>query len=152
MLEYSGELKPVDFLVRPAAAGSLTLTAEECEIHGHTMQLEGKKDGPKNVGYWRNADNWISWSGQIDKPGKYSVELTYSCPAASQGTTFDVEAGKAKVTGAVEATGGWDDYKPHTIGEVTIAKPGPLEIIVRPKKKAADAIMNLRSVKLTPAP
>jgi len=149
-LEYSGELKPIDFRILPAADGSLTLLAEDSEIHGHTTQLEGKKDGPKNIGYWRNPDNWVSWSGQIEKPGKYKVELDYACPANTAGTTFDVEVGKAKVSGTVEPTAGWDDYQQRPIGEVMIDQAGALEIIVRPKKKAGDAIMNLRSVKLTP--
>ena len=150
VLEYSGELKPVDSRVRPAKDGSLSLGAEDAEIHGHTTQLEGKKNGPKNIGYWRNADNWISWSGRIDKPGKYKVEMVYSCPSASKGTTFDLEIGAAKLDGTVAATDGWDDYKSHPIGEVTIDKPGPLEVVLRPKKKPGDAIMNLRSIALRP--
>jgi hypothetical protein len=51
----------------------------------------------------------------------------------------------------VEDTGGYQNFKACAIGTVTMKEPGRHSLSVRAFRRAADAIMDLRSVTLRPA-
>src|SRR5262249_42463579 len=95
-------------LVKPSPDGSLQLSAANCSIYGKTLVLE-KQYG--NVGYWSSADDEAVWSVQVARAGKYTVWLDWACPDDSAGNTFVLEAGGARLTGKVQSTGSWDNYK-----------------------------------------
>jgi hypothetical protein len=85
-----------------------------------------------------------------DKPGKYAVELNYSCDAKSAGGEYELAAGDQKLTGTVASTGSADDLKSVKVGELSLDKPGDVTITVRPTKSVKGSVMNLKALKLTP--
>jgi serine/threonine-protein kinase len=138
----------------PAKAEAITVRADKAELHGPDIKYE-KVDQPAeayrdNIGFWRNKDAYVTWEVPIVQAGTYQVELTYAVPAGGCDYTFEIAGQKFKAK--TEATGGWHDFKPHTLkGAVKIAKAGPVTITVRalaiPK---AGGLMNLQSVTLKP--
>ena len=51
----------------------------------------------------------------------------------------------------VEDTGGFQEFRARVIGTVRIDAAGRHTLTVRPKSKAANAVMDLRTVMLRPA-
>jgi alpha-L-fucosidase len=152
-LKISGtDLKPVavaqpESVLKPGANGVLVLKVDDAETHGGVHSEE--KGGQPNFGFWDSGDDWVSWKVQLEKPGVYQVTTETAGTNASE---FVVEAAGASVTGTAVVTSGWDEFKPVAVGKLEIAKTGTVEIKVRPKDKAAWKPVNMRALKLTPAP
>jgi putative membrane-bound dehydrogenase-like protein len=135
-------------LVRPAADGSLLLSAANGEIYGPTLVLE-KKYG--NLGYWSSTDDRVIWSLEVKRPGKYAVWLDWACEAGSAGKTFLLQAGPNRLTGKVASTGSWDAYKQAKVGEIVLPS-GRQRVTFRSAGRIFNPLVDLKSIKLVPLP
>jgi hypothetical protein len=86
----------------------------------------------------------------IAKPGSFTVEMLQGCGKGQGGSEVEVSLGEQALTFTVEDTGHFQNFKPRTIGRVTLDKPGHYTLTVKAKKKAAAAVMDLRQVTLKP--
>jgi len=128
--------------------GEIFFTAKDAKVHGTTAKLE-ENPGNYRIGFWTNADDYITWDYKATRWGKYRVLLTYST-AAPDGSEIEVEFGGAKVAGKLKSTGSWYTYHTIDLGELYLAKDGPQTLTVRCKKKVGPAVMNLKAVILEP--
>jgi hypothetical protein len=62
----------------------------------------------------------------------------------------DVSVADQTRTFTVEDTGGFQAFKARAIGTVRLDRPGRYTLTVKPKTKAKNAVMDLRSVTLKP--
>jgi putative membrane-bound dehydrogenase-like protein len=132
-------------VVRPAADGSLLLTAKTCEIYGTTLVFEDKY---ANLGFWANEDDHAVWTVELRQRGRYTVWLDYACTDGSAGDTFQLHAGDERLTGKVAGTGSWDDYRQTKVGEIALAA-GRQRLVFRSLGKIEHgALIDLKSVKL----
>jgi alpha-L-fucosidase len=134
-----------------AADGTITLQASEADLHGTSIRYE-KGDERDNIGYWDNKGDWVSWDFDLKTPGRYEVEIALACPDDQAGSKFTVSVGKEKASGQVEATGDWGNFTTRKIGVLNMPKAGKQTLAVRANSMAKEAVMNLKSIKLTPAP
>jgi alpha-L-fucosidase len=135
---------------RQARDGTITLGADDADLTGGA-RVETIGNQP-NIGYWTNKDATASWPVQIDKPGSFDVELTYACKPESAGTEYVVLLGeRVALKAKVGATKGWDDFVTRKIGMVMIDKPGLVTLTIKAMTPPPEGVMNLRSVRLTPA-
>lgn len=147
------ELNPVaavyDRAIVPGADGRIVLAAAEAEIHGVTPRYEygGGKD---QIGAWAKAEDFVSWNFKLAKPGRYALEITYSCAPSAPGSQFTVEAGGQKLTGKSALTGSWATYRTDPLGTLTFDKPGNLTLSVRPQAGAKWKVIGLKAVILKP--
>jgi putative heme-binding domain-containing protein len=133
--------------IHPGEEGILRLPAATAEIYGTTLVLE-KQYG--NLGYWSSEDDRAVWTLLDVKPGRYAVWLEYACSDEVAGNTFLIESnGQALLTGRVEGTGGWDNYRKISVGAVTL-KGGEQRITFRSAGKIDNALIDLRAVELVP--
>lgn len=148
VLELDGAPK-VDNSIRPGPDGSLTLEAEDADIHGKTVRYEHqeKKDC---IGFWTDASDWISWDIRLPKPGHYAVELAMSCGVGSGGSRYAVSIGGASLTATVAETGDFLNFTSVTLGSLTVPKEGHFTLSVKPITKPGLAVMDLRRVVLKP--
>jgi arylsulfatase A-like enzyme len=131
--------------------GTVTLPARTADVHG--IQLRYEPLPHKNtLGFWTRADDWASWEFTVTKPGKFVVEMLQGCGKGQGGSEVELAVGEAVLKFAVEDTGGFQNFKAREVGTVTIDKPGRHTLTLKPKRKAADAVMDVRSVTLKPAP
>ena len=137
-------------LVAQAADGRIVLPAAKAEIHGAKAKYESG-GGKDNIGYWVDENDWVAWTVKVEKPGTFEVEVTYAAAPDSGGATYEVYAGEHKVSGKVEATGGWTDFKTVRLGTLDIFGAGTVTVSVKPQTKPNLAVMNLKAVTLTPA-
>jgi putative membrane-bound dehydrogenase-like protein len=133
-------------LVRPAADGSLRLSADNGEIYGPTLVREEKYG---NLGYWSSTDDRVIWSVEVKRPGKYAVWLDWACEADSAGKMFLLQAGPNRLTGKVDSTGDWDTYKQAKIGEIVLPS-GRQRVTFRSAGRIFNPLIDLKSVKLVP--
>jgi arylsulfatase A-like enzyme len=130
-----------------AADGTITLPAKTADVHG--VQLRYEPLPHKNtLGFWTRAEDWASWDFEVHKPGAFGVQLLQGCGKGQGGSTVEVAVAGQTLTAQVEDTGGFQVFKPRDIGRVTLDKPGRYTLTVKPKHKAAAAVMDLRSVVL----
>lgn len=149
VVELEGEAQPVVLPpVIQAADGTLQLSVVDAEIVGTAAKLDGEKE--KNVGYWTNADDYVQWQAKINTAGDYEAAIDYACEPSSAGSEYKLVIGDKSLSGKIEATGGWNDYKVAKLGVITIDQPGTMTIRVKPTKKPGLGVMNLRSVTLKP--
>jgi arylsulfatase A-like enzyme len=140
-----------DYVPNPQdKGGKVTLHAKTAEVHG--VQLRFEPLPHKNtLGYWTRAEDTASWEFTVTKPGTFAVEVLQGCGKGQGGSEVEVSVGDKALTFTVEDTGGFQNFKARAIGGVTIDKAGRYTLTVKPKKKAAGAVMDLRWVVLTPA-
>jgi putative membrane-bound dehydrogenase-like protein len=134
-------------VVKARNDGSFVLSAAEAEIYGNSIMFE-KQYG--NLGYWNGDNDHAIWTVEIAKAGKYAVSLDWACDAKSAGKAFLILGGASRLTGTVESTGSWDNYRSARVGEVVLPA-GQQRVTFRPAGAlSGDALIDLRSIRLVP--
>ena len=135
-------------VTRPAKDGSLLTAASEAAIHGGAnYESGGDRD---NIGYWVSPEDYVTWFCDIPAAGRYTVSVCYACPDDTAGSRFSVGiANGPTLRGIVQKTGDWGKFKEFTLGDMWLPA-GRQTLEVRPIEIYAGALMNLKSVRLTP--
>lgn len=121
--------------------GSVVLEASEAKVLGETARYEADKNC---IGYWTAAGDRVCWEVKV-KPGRYLVTLEYACEDSSAGAEVEVLGKRVMVKG----TGSWSQFTTATVGEVSLL--GKEEVLlIKPLRKPGLAVMNLRTLQLTP--
>ncbi|MCW3097394.1 MAG: Alpha-L-fucosidase [Chthonomonadaceae bacterium] len=140
--------------IAPNAAGAFGLGAGDAVLQGDTIKEEGSGEG--NIGYWMNAQDTVQWKVSVPQTavGKYQAKLEYACEQGSEGSTFalQVDGAASGITGRIESTGGWGNYKTVTLPGTVTLSAGTHTLRVVPLTKPGLAVMNLKKIILTPAP
>lgn len=129
------------------ADGSITFAAADATVEGHSVRFEADK---KAIGFWTDANDVVSWSFNATKPGTYKITAEIACEKDSEGSLVSAYFENQEKQFVVNSTGGWANFKTVEIGTITIGKTGPNKISIKARMKPGGAVMNLRSVKLTP--
>ena len=129
--------------------GVIVFSALDSKVVGKVAKLE-THPGNHRIGFWSNANDYVTWDYKASRPGKYEVELTYSV-AGGDGTKVAIEIGDKKVEGKLKSTGSWYRYTTMTVGRVYVAKSGKLAVAVKCLEKKGGAVMNLKAVILRPS-
>jgi len=139
-----------DYVPNPQAKdGVISLEARTAEVQG--LQLRYEPQPHKNtLGYWTRTEDWASWEFTVTKPGVFAVEVLQGCGKGQGGSEVEVSVGQQNLGFTVEDTGHFQNFKAREIGKLTLDRAGRYTLTVKPKKKAAAAIMDLRSITLKP--
>jgi len=134
-------------LVKADAEGRLTLTPQSAEIYGPSLVLEARYG---NLGYWSSGDDHAAWQVEVPTAGTYRVQLEWACDNGSAGNLWELTTASGVLTGRIETTGSWDNYRTAEVGELTLAA-GMQRITIRPAGKLRGPLMDLKSLSLLPA-
>ena len=132
--------------IQPDAGGNFTLAAEDAELHGEGVKTENQ-GGQPNIGFWDNAQDWVSWKAKFKEPGRFKVSA--SCAAAGRDSALAVEIAGRKVEGKVPVTGAWDKFATIEMGQIEVPGAGEQVVNVRPRDPQAWSPVNLRWIKLS---
>jgi alpha-L-fucosidase len=135
-------------LITPDRQNRLMFGADDATLHGEKLQLE-EKGGMPDIGFWDNANEWVSWQAQNVTPGAYEVSVVTA--TISSEAKFVVEIGNQSIDVTPPASGGWDKFSTNSLGRVEITQPGGLTVKVRAADPATWKAINLNSVRLIPA-
>jgi len=147
-IEGEPQVAVQDTAIAQQSDGTARLRAFDAELITKSAKLEGS--GEQNIGFWTDVNDLVQWQLRVDKPGRYEVEVNYSCEPGSEGSEYVVVIGDRAVVGKVAATKSWKDYQVANLGTVELTNTGKVGVMVRALRKPALAVMNLRSVALKP--
>jgi hypothetical protein len=132
----------------PPANALITLHARNAVVHGMTLRYEPQTN--KNcLGYRTKAEDWAKWSFEIGQPGEFEVEVWQGCGQGQGGSDVAVEVGGERFNFIVEDTGHFQNFTPRRIGRVELPT-GRHTLAVKPQRKQAAAVMDVRRVRLWP--
>jgi putative heme-binding domain-containing protein len=134
--------------VEPSADGSIRLPASAAEIYGPSLVYESTNG---NLGNWQSVDDHAVWTFRVEQPGTYTVSIEWACADESAGNTFEIRVGKNAIGGVVGGTGAgtWSNYRSIFVQEMVLT-PGTRRLDFRPAGPVKGALLDLRSVTLTP--
>jgi len=135
--------------IAAAGDGTFTLSAFDATLDGSRVAVE-TIGGIPSLGYWTDAKDTAAWKLDVAKAGPHRVTLEYACTPESAGSTFRVEAGGSSVTGTVDGTGSWQEFRTMTLDGTLDLPAGRAEVRIVPETMPRGAVMNLRSVVLAP--
>jgi putative membrane-bound dehydrogenase-like protein len=128
-------------------SGAIDLKAETASIHGEALVFEAQF---RNLGYWQSPSDRAVWTFRVDRPTTFNVALDYACADDSSGNAFLIRVGTLITRGIVGGTGGWSNYRPMFVREVTLPV-GIHRLEIRPAPgPIRNALFDLREVTLTP--
>jgi arylsulfatase A-like enzyme len=115
---------------------------------------------------WTSRDDSLVWNIEVNTPGRYEVEIQYTCPDAEAGSTIELACQDSRLRGKVAP--GWDpplftnqdtlprptaessmkEFRPLKLGTIRLEKgTGPLTL--RALEIPGNEVMHLRSLTLT---
>jgi putative heme-binding domain-containing protein len=133
-------------VVMPDNGGRLWVPAAAAEIFGSGVQFEMQYG---NVGFWDKEDASVVWTVQPARAGRYLVFMDYACDNGTAGNMYLLQAGPSRLTGRIEGTGSWDDYKLVRLGELTLGA-GRQRITFRSNGKLSKNLCDLQAIELVP--
>ncbi|MEK6236056.1 MAG: PDZ domain-containing protein, partial [Planctomycetales bacterium] len=139
--------RQADVVVEVERGFEIELHAGDAVKHGASGRYDPNK---RFLGSWTDQGTWLEWDAAVSKPGRYAVEIIQACPNSQAGSEYVIHVGGAAVSGKVKATGGWENFSTHPVGTIEITEAGKLKASLKPTKKKAAAVMNLRAVVLRP--
>lgn len=128
--------------------GAVHLLAKQATTWSEHMRYEPKPE-KDCLGFWTEKDDFAEWEFKVEKAGKYEVIVHQGCGAGG-GSQVAVELAGQQLEFKVEDTGGFQKWKPVTVGQVEIDSAGVYRLAVKPKTKEGAAIMDVRKVVLVP--
>lgn len=152
-VEVKGKPRPAgDPVVAEAGDDSaILLPAHFAVTHGKLLRYEPQPH-KNTVGYWADETDWCEWRFRAAKPGKYAVQLLQGCGKGQGGSAVKITVAGQSLDHTVEDTGHFQNFVEKPVGIITIEKPGDFSLEIRAVKKAKGAVMDVRQVKLVPAP
>ena len=140
-----------DYVPNPQAKdGTILLHSRTAEVHGAMLRYEPLPH-KNTLGYWVNKDDWASWEFTVATLGTFTVEVLQGCGKGQGGSEVEVTVGGQVLKFTAEDTGHFQNFKARDIGTVKIDQAGRHTLAIKPKTKAASAIMDVRQVTLKPA-
>lgn len=134
---------------KQAEDGSIVLNAKDAITWSENMRYEPKPE--KNcLGYWTSENDQAEWEFQVSKPGRYKVTLTQGCGGGNQGSEVELKHNDQSLKFKTEDTGGFQNWKDLTLGEIEIKSTGKQRLMIDPVNKVKSAILDVQKVVLTP--
>jgi hypothetical protein len=136
-------------VVVASANGLITLPAHHAVTHGERLPYEPQPH-KNTVGYWTEVKDWCQWHFAVEHAARYEVQILQGCGKGQGGSEVAVQIGEQELLFTVEETGHFQNFKRRTIGTVKLAAGTNQTVAVRPRTKAANAIMDVRQIQLVP--
>jgi hypothetical protein len=130
--------------------GIIHLNADSAELVGERLKLTDKGDA-RYISDWETKREYVKWSFETRRPGRYLIVVEYAVPLGRQGATFEVEI-EGQVRGATaQATGAVDRFLPQPLKDAIELKSGSHELEIRAVEIPKSFVMNLAKLRLVPA-
>ncbi|HTH49530.1 MAG TPA: GDSL-type esterase/lipase family protein [Candidatus Limnocylindria bacterium] len=135
--------------VMQQSSGEIILPSGHATTHSVMMRYEPATN--KNcLGYWVNASDWADWEFTVTQPGTFDLEVWQGCGKGQGGSDVAVEVDGRRFDFVVEETGHFQSFLPRHLGHVRLATAGRHTLAIKPQRKQAGAIMDIRQVRLLP--
>jgi hypothetical protein len=153
VVEVKGKPRPSGAPVVSEATddGTVLLPAHHAVTHGRLLRYEPQPH-KNTVGYWADESDWVEWRFRVSKPGSFSIQLLQGCGKGQGSSVVKITAAGQSLEYTVEDTGHFQNFVEKPVGTIAIEKAGDYALEIRAVKKAKGSVMDVRQVRLVPAP
>lgn len=120
---------------------------KEALVYGKLLRYEPQPH-KNTVGYWANEKDWCEWKLDLKTPGVFDVYLLQGCGRGQGGSEVQISVNDQKLKFTVEETGHFQNFKERYIGRLKLDQTGVQSFQVKPVKKARNAVMDVRQIRL----
>ena len=110
------------------------------------------RDGKFHIAKWNAPGDTVTWRLLVSQTGSYKVSIRYAARREWAQGKYAVAIGPESLTGVVQATGDWYQYKTFALGTVRLAKAGEYTVSIRPAAAYDHNLMYFQSLDLEPVP
>lgn len=128
--------------------GDFLLEAGMVDTHNNGKDGEinvEDKNNQKNIGYWTDAADWISWKVNVNQAATYKVNIHLG--TIGSGAVIKTGVNSKELTASLQSTGDYHHYKLVTVDGTLFLEKGVHEFFIKPQQKGWHPI-NIRSVEL----
>ena len=135
--------------------GVVTLHGRDATVQGTVLRYE-PAEKKQTLGFWTRPTDAAVWSFTVTQAGTFDVEVLQGCGPGQGGSVMTVAVDAANPAAlsplefTVEATGGFQDFRPRMIGRVGPLAAGQHTLRIMPKQIAKQAACDIRQVRLVP--
>ncbi len=127
------------------ANGEIRLDAEDAFPVGTSLERENRgPNGRGSWGGWRRVEDALEWVVDIDRPGRFMVEIEVASRQRDAGTPIRLSSGDQYVDGRIESTGGRHEFGRQQIGAIQIDQRGEatlrLSALSRPRREVCKIV------------
>ena len=138
-----------------AEDGVVTLHGRDATVQGTALRYE-PAEKKQTLGFWTRPTDAAVWAFTVTQAGTFDVEVLQGCGPGQGGSVMTVAVDAAQPAAAepleftVEATGGFQDFRPRMIGRVGPLAAGQHTLRIMPRQIAKQAACDIRQVRLVP--
>jgi hypothetical protein len=133
--------------------GVVTLHGRDATVEGTTLRYEPAEE-KQTLGFWTRPTDAATWLFTVKQAGEFDVEVLQGCGPGQGGSVmmldFDAARASPPLEFAVEATGGFQDFRARIVGRVGPLAAGQHTLRIAPKQIAKQAACDIRQVRLLP--
>lgn len=133
------------------STGKIELNYLTAVTHGNAKTRFNRKGG-FHISKWTEPGDVVNWYIQIDKPGNFKVNISYSSKKECEGKPYEITVGASSLKPVVVHTGNLFDYHEFPVGYVNFPKPGKYTLTIKPLSSTDSYLMYLSSITLLPVP
>ena len=144
VLKIRGEPDVEPALRWDAPQSVITLTARDCSPHGPYVRY---RDFDRTVSGFVESNDKMLWHLLVKKPGRYNVEVEYSCDPDRAGGAMKYHAFGKQIETPVESTGG--QYRWLPLGTLDLDRAGLDETLLHLQEPRQSSTVRVRALRLT---
>jgi hypothetical protein len=142
---------------RPPAQGddgTILLHGRDATVRGTALRWE-PAEKKQTLGFWTKPSDAAEWSFTVQRSGRFEVEVLQGCGRGQGGSEVAIVVDPSQAEApqslafVVEDTGGFQEFRPRTIGRVTLGE-GEHLLRVQPQRIAKVAACDIRQIRLLP--
>lgn len=130
----------------PLDPNFLDLPAEDAVIQGKGARQEGTYMA--KIKDWKDAGTNLSWNIRVPQDTEVGVTITQACAGGAAGGSYEVRVAGQTLSGTVQDTGDWKNYKTLALGNLKLTK-GEHQVVITPVKLAGPALMDFDRITLS---
>ena len=152
VIEISGEIDVDPFIIQQEKNDTVSLGYISASTFGKAVKRFNRKgeSGHFHISKMQGPEDIIQWHVQFNLPGIYDVVLDYAATEGWEDGSYILETDHQRISGSVESTPGWYDYRRRVIGRLTVPDTSVMTFSLYPEEKLDHYLMHFRSVELVP--
>jgi mono/diheme cytochrome c family protein len=135
-------------IIRPDDKGELKLSARLATTYGRELAYRPSLD---ILAPWRRENDVAEWQVAVSASSAYEVFVMLAADNASAGDKFLIETEGSRISGIVQSSGGYDQFREYRCGQISL-RAGANRLVMRPDGPLKRELADVRALRLVPAP
>jgi alpha-L-fucosidase len=153
-IEYEGKLETDKTSLLFERDYKTFFRSADASINGATLKYEFNDVWTHERDYitrnWSDINDSMNWDFRAFDGGEFDIEINYASPAECKENEFKIIIDNTDISGKVNETGGWFEFKTFSLGKITLTSAGKHKISIKPVSVSNSSLMNLKSIILKP--